>query len=59
MALEDLEVGGIDDLKGEMMREISEGRLDILVIEGILEVRGFIILFEGELMDLEDWGVGG
>ena len=59
MALEDLEVGGIDDLKGEMMREIAEGRLEILVIEGILEVRGFIILFEGELMDLEDWGVGG
>ena len=59
MELEDLEVGGIDDLKGEMMREIAEGRLEILVIEGILEVRGFIILFEGELMDLEDWGVGG
>ena len=59
MALEDLEVGGIDDLKGEMKREIAEGRLEILVIEGILEVRGFIILFEGELMDLEDWGVGG
>ena len=59
MALEDLEVGGIDDLKGERMREIAEGRLEILVIEGILEVRGFIILFEGELMDLEDWGVGG
>ena len=59
MTLEDLEVGGIDDLKGERMREIAEGRLEILVIEGILEVRGFIILFEGELMDLEDWGVGG
>ena len=59
MTLEDLEVGGIDDLKGERMREIAEGRLEILVIEGILEVRGFIILFEGELMDLEDRGVGG
>ena len=59
MALEDLEVGGIDDLKGERKLEIAEGRLEILVIEGILEVRGFIILFEGELMDLEDWGVGG
>ena len=59
MALEDLEVGGIDDLKGERMREIAEGRLEILVIEGILEVRGFITLLEGELMGLEDGGVGG
>ena len=57
LELEDLEVGGIDDLKGEKMREIAEvfsmeeGRLEILVIEGIREVRGFITLIgedEGE-----------
>ena len=47
------------------MREIGEvfsmeeGRLEILVIEGIIEVRGFITLLEGELMGLEDGGVGG
>ena len=65
LELEDLEVGGIDDLKGEKMREIAEvfsmeeGRLEILVIEGIREVRGFITLIEGELMGLGGGGVGG
>ena len=57
LELEDLEV------RGEKMREIAEvfgmeeGRLEILVIEGILEVRGFIALVEGELMGLGDGGV--
>ena len=57
LELEVLKVGGIDDLKGEKMREIAEGRLEVLVIEGILEVRGFITLIEGELMGLGDRGV--
>ena len=36
---------------------MEEGWLEILVIGGILEVRGFIALIEGELMGLGDGGV--
>ena len=47
LELEDLEVGGIENLKGERMRE------------GIREVREFITLIEGELTGLGDGGVDG